>query len=152
MSHRSGPPQEQPYEQHPTYGHQQPVYGQPGYPQPPTGPPPVHGGNGVGIAALAVGVLAMVCAFAPQPMPVYGFLLGLVAAGLAIFAIVRVTIRKADSMIIAVLALILSIAAIIAVTTLPKMLDGRPATKEEVAECMSDPATDTAEEIWACTG
>lgn len=152
MSHRPGPPQEQqPHGQQPAYG-QQPMYGQPSYTQPPTAPPPVKGGNGVGIASLAIGVLAGVCAFAPQPMPVYGFLLGLVAAGLAISGVVRVTTRKADSMIIAVMALIVSIAAIVAVTTVPTMLTNGPTTQDDVTACLNDPATDTADEILACAG
>lgn len=144
MSHHHGPTQGQ----QPRYG-QQAMHTQPGYPQPPAGPPAVKGGNGVGVAALLLGVLAGGFAFAPAVAPL-GFLLGLVAVGLAGFAIVRVATRKADSMIIAVVALIVSLAAIVAIATLPQLLHGAPATQEDVTECLNDPATDTADEIFAC--
>jgi len=62
-------------------GYGQPSYGQPGYGQPGYGEPAAAPRNGLGLAALIVGILAIIFAFLFFPL---GLILALVAIGLGI--------------------------------------------------------------------
>lgn len=151
-----GPPQGQPD----PYGQPQvPLHAQPGPPypqqqwqphgyQPPAAqvPPPwASKHNGFGIAALVVGIIALV---APLVIA-WGFWLGLVAVILAGVGLSKAKIGTASnrgmsrvSMILGLLAMALSFILLLVAQ------NSRP-TQAEMTECVA--SAKTADEIWACT-
>ncbi|WP_326642861.1 hypothetical protein OG884_05745 [Streptosporangium sp. NBC_01755] len=69
--------------------------------------------NRVGVAAVTIGGLALICALIP-PIASLGGMLGIVTVIVALVAITRVALRKANNMVVSITAFGLGIAAIAA--------------------------------------
>jgi hypothetical protein len=135
-----------PFQTPPQGAPQQPGYG---YPQPPGygPPPPAKPTNGLAVAALVVGLIALLICW----VPVIGILAGLVALGLGIAGWVRAS-RTGTGTGLAVAGTVLGglavIAGILATVVLVSIIgtavdcDQPGLTDDEVAQCIEDELTD----------
>ncbi len=140
--------QQQPGQQQPGYGQQpqgydQPAYGQPGYDQPGHGSQgPRTMKNGLGIAALVLGILALLSTITI----VGGLLFGLIAIILGIIGRGRVKRGEADNggmalagIILGAISMVLSIVFIVAGVALFEQLGGT-----DLVSCLDDAGNDQA--------
>jgi|GEM_PF-3989968 len=106
-------------------------YGQPGYPQPPLLPQPKPG-NGFGIAALVLGILAVLASFIPF-VGVFSFILGPLAI---LFGILGLTLRRQSGKGTSITGMILGAASVViavAVTSFAAIFIGQVSENHGVA-------------------
>jgi len=146
--------QSQGYEQPPEYGQSQQQYGQPAYGQPAYGQPPqgydqpqgygqgsptAQPRNGLGIAALVVGILALLLAVFFFPL---GLLLGVVAIILGIVGMRRVSRGQATNRGMAISGVVLGVLALLVAAALALFV---ASIFDKVSDC-ADPNLSQAEQ------
>ncbi|HEV8055763.1 MAG TPA: DUF4190 domain-containing protein [Nocardioidaceae bacterium] len=141
--------QSQGYEQPPEYGQSQQQYGQPAYGQPPQGydqpqgygqgSPTAQPRNGLGIAALVVGILALLLAVYFFPL---GLLLGVVAIILGIVGMRRVSRGQATNRGMAISGVVLGVLALLIAAALALFV---ASIFDKVSDCV-DPNLSQAEQ------
>lgn len=148
---QSGQPYGQPqgYEQPPEYGQSQQQYAQPAYGQPPQGydqpqgygqgSPTAQPRNGLGIAALVVGILALLLAVFFFPL---GLLLGVVAIILGIVGMRRVSRGQATNRGMAISGVVLGVLALLVAAALALFV---ASIFDKVSDC-ADPNLSQAEQ------
>jgi hypothetical protein len=130
-----------------------PTHGQPGYQQSQPSPYGHHHQqqrNGAGVTALVLGVVSVTLATIPAALGA-GFFLAFPAIIAGIVGLSRVKAGLATNRGLALAGLGLGIAAIVVSISMYALAAKSGPTQAEITACLTNPATDTAEEIWACS-